>query len=440
MKKQNQPRACLLAGGCIRTHKLLLRTYARPPQRSSVRRGRWNWDCRLRLRPQMPAVTAAEDLEGMNMIEVRQPIDLDNLQKFLQEASGPDGAQRFGGGRLQLKQFNNGASNPTYFIQTPANEQFVVRKKPPGKLLKGAHAVDREFRVQNALNGTGVPVPEVMAFCEDDSVLGSMFYVMKFIPGRILQDNRLPGFSPDERAALYADIARVMSTLHSVDYKSIGLDGYSRTVGNYAARQVSTWSRNIAAQDQTVIEAAADEGYTWKPDLVEELETYLTSTASSIVEPTTVCHGDFRLGNFILHESEPKILGVLDWELSALGHPLADLAWCTNPYTFPDIYDDDGSLPEGIPTEDEFVQLYATNRGWDRVEQTEWDFFRALNKFRMLGINHGVYARSVMGTAASSEVRKAGAGLHFSVVQGLQFARGTYETPYGGAKTVTAKI
>ena len=156
------------------------------------------------------------------------------MRRAYLQGSVADGATRFGGGSLTLKQFNNGASNPTYFIQTPAGEQFVVRKKPPGELLPGAHAVDREYRVQQALQGTDVPVPEVLALCDDDSVLGSMFYVMKFVPGRILQDNRLPEFSAAERGALYADICRVLAALHSLDYKEIGLEGYSRRVGNYA--------------------------------------------------------------------------------------------------------------------------------------------------------------------------------------------------------------
>ena len=156
------------------------------------------------------------------------------MRRAYLQGSVADGATRFGGGPLSLKQFNNGASNPTYFIQTPAGEQFVVRKKPPGDLLPGAHAVDREYRVQQALQGTDVPVPEVLALCDDDSVLGSMFYVMKFVPGRILQDNRLPEFSAAERGALYADICRVLAALHSLDYKEIGLEGYSRRVGNYA--------------------------------------------------------------------------------------------------------------------------------------------------------------------------------------------------------------
>ena len=405
--------------------------------------------------------TAAEELEGMNMIDVRQEIDGAALQAYLQ-ANVEDGEARFGGGDLALKQFNkcerltfcrsfsfccsaltafpccSGASNPTYFIRTPLGEEFVVRKKPPGVLLKGAHAMDREFRVQQALQGTDVPVPEVLALCEDDAILGSMFYVMKFLPGRILQDNRLPDFTPAERTALYSDICRVLAALHSVDYLAVGLEGYSKTVGNYAARQVSTWSRNIASQDQVVIDAAPGDGYEWHPPLVAELREYLEAKAAEIVEPTCVCHGDFRLGNFIIHPTEPRILGVLDWELSALGHPLADLAWNCNWLTSPLQYNADGSLPDGIPTEDQFVQMYAENRGWDRVDpavRKRCTFPFSLYRInphhstktgsghtqRILKMKHHCFCRS--GTSSELSTSSAAPGSRTASTLGLSWAR-----------------
>jgi len=377
------------------------------------------------------------DFEGANLIEVRQPIDVDKLQAFL-EKNTPEGVQRFGGGRIRLKQFNNGASNPTYFIQTPANERFVVRKKPPGKLLPGAHQVDREYRVQRALQGTAVPVPEVLALCQDESVLGQDFYVMKFVPGRILQDSRLPSMTAEQRNELYKDMNRVLAALHSINFRTVGLEGYGK-VGNYAARQIKTWTRNIQAQDKLVVENAPKDGFKWDPGRMAELRMYLASKQEAIVEPTSISHGDFRLGNLILHPEEPRILAVLDWELSTLGHPLADLAWLCMPWSSSEpslhngfrMYNDDGSLPPGIPTEDEFVQLYAVNRGWECVNSADWDYFRALNCFRGAGINHGVYARSVMGTAASSAVRMAGATLHSLVELGLLYASGKYVSPYG---------
>lgn len=369
------------------------------------------------------------DFEGTSVIEVRQPINVDNLQTFL-EKSTDDGARRFGGGRLELKQFNNGASNPTYFVQTPAGEKFVVRKKPPGKLLPGAHQVDREYRVQKALAGTGVPVPEVLALCQDHSILGQDFYVMKYVPGRIFHDARLPRLRPEERSALYADVNRILVCMHSQDYRQLGLDGYGK-VGNYAARQIKTWTRNYRAQDEIVVRAAREEGLVWRPGRMEELRAYLEAAADSIVEPTAISHGDYRWGNLVIHPTEPRVTAVLDWELSTLGHPLADLAWLCKPYNSPDhgLYGRDDSLPQGVPSQEEFVQLYAVGRGWSGVHTREWDFFRALDCYRTAGINHGVYARSVMGTAASDAVRVAGASLHGTVERGLAFASGSSRIP-----------
>jgi len=236
----------------------------------------------------------------------------------------------------------------------------------------------------------------------------------------------LLSLKPEERRALYGDASRVLALLHSLDYKKLGLEGFGK-VGNYAQRQVSTWTRNIQNQDEIVRKAAAEDGLTWKPERCAELHRYLETAASSIVEPTAITHGDFRLGNFIVHPTEPRIVAVLDWELSTLGHPLADLAWLCKAWNWDQfrLFNKDRSLPEGIPTQEEFVQLYARNRGWPGVDPKEWDFFRALDCYRSAGINHGVYARSVMGTAASSQVRGAGATLHSTVELGLKFARGS---------------
>lgn len=379
------------------------------------------------------------DYEGTNMIEVRLPINVDNVQSFLTK-NAENGAQRFGGGRFSLKQFNNGMSNPTYFIETGGGEQLVLRKKPPGELLPGAHQVDREFRVQKAFQGTGVPVAEMIAYCDDEAVIGRAFYVMRFVPGRILTDSTLPGWSAEDRKAIYTDMNRILAKMHSIDYREIGLGDYGKA-GNYAARQVKTWTRNYLAQDEVVVKGAKEDGVNWDSQRMEMLRAYLESKQDSIVEPTCVSHGDFRLGNMILHPTEPKVLAVLDWELSTLGHPLADLAWLMAPWSAPEypgrpsFYNEDGTLPAGIPREEEYVKLYAANRGWPQVDPADWDFFRALNSYRAVGINHGVYARGIMGTAGSTEARTmAGPTLAPSVEVGLQFATGKYVSPYGISK------
>src|ERR1700733_3977526 len=231
---------------------------------------------------------------------------LDRIERFLTERvagfRGPLVAERFAGGQ----------SNPTYRLRA-ASGDYVLRKKPPGPLLPSAHAVDREFRVMQALAKTAVPVPRVYALCEDEAVTGRAFYVMEHLDGRIFWDQRLPGIPPDERGAMFQSMNRVIAALHSVDYAALGLGDFGRP-GNYRARQTARWSRQYRASE-TVRQPAMDALIDWLP-------THLPPEGAA-----AIVHGDYRMDNLVFHKTEPRIIGVLDWELSTIGDPLADFAY-----------------------------------------------------------------------------------------------------------------
>ena len=302
------------------------------------------------------------------------------------------------GGHLELcvSQFEGGQSNPTYLIER-GGERLVLRKKPPGKLLPSAHQVDREYRVMSALRKTGVPVPETIALCEDDAVLGTSFFVMRHVPGRVISDPRLPGFAPGERTALYDDVARVLAALHTVDPAAVGLADFGKP-GNYYARQISRWSRQYV--DSKTDEVAS----------MEALMEWLPANVPASDE-TTIVHGDYRIGNCILHPSEPKIAAVLDWELSTLGHPLADLAYFCQMYRAEATpgsslvgFDLAG---HGIPDERSFVTRYCEMAGRARIDH--WAFYMVFVMFRSAAIVQGVYKRGLDGNASSAHAHQFGA-------------------------------
>jgi aminoglycoside phosphotransferase (APT) family kinase protein len=302
------------------------------------------------------------------------------------------------GGSLPLRvaQFEGGQSNPTYLIER-GSERLVLRKKPPGKLLPSAHQVDREYRVMSALRKTGVPVPETIALCEDDAVIGTAFFVMRHVPGRVIADPRLPGFSPEDRAELYDDTARVLAALHAVDPEAVGLSDFGRP-GNYYARQISRWSRQYV--DSKTDEIASMEA------LMEWLPANVPSS-----EETGIVHGDYRIGNCILHPASPKIAAVLDWELSTLGHPLADLAYfCQN---YRGEATPGSSLvgldlaAMGIPDEEAFVARYCELAG--RAGIDHWAFYMVFVMFRSAAIVQGVYKRGIDGNASSEHAHMFGA-------------------------------
>jgi aminoglycoside phosphotransferase (APT) family kinase protein len=300
-------------------------------------------------------------------------------------------------GPLEVEQFKGGQSNPTYRLSA-GGKRYVLRRKPPGTLLPSAHAVDREYRVTTALAATGVPVARTYVLCPDESVIGTMFYVMDCVEGRVLWDPQLPGMEPAERAAIFDEMNRVIAALHRVDFRAIGLETYGKP-GNYFARQIDRWSRQYKASE------------TGKIDAMDRLMEWLPSHIPAGDE-TSIVHGDYRLDNMIFHATEPRVLAVLDWELSTLGHPMADfsyhmMAWRLSSTEFRGLRGADlGAL--GIPSEREYRDLYLERTGLPLPSDKDWAFCMAYNMFRAAAIFQGVMARALAGNAASAQAVETG--------------------------------
>ena len=308
-------------------------------------------------------------------------------------------------GPLEVEMFKGGQSNPTYLLRTPG-KSYVMRAKPGpvAKLLPSAHAVEREFAVMRGLHGTAVPVPQMLVLCEDESVIGRAFYIMEFMQGRVLWDQALPGMEPAGRAAIYDEMNRVIAALHSVPFAERGLAGYGKP-GNYFERQIGRWSRQYAASVTQPI-AAMDRLMEWLPANMPE----------SARDESHVCivHGDYRLDNLMFHATEPRVIAVLDWELSTLGHPLADfsyhcMAWNTPAGLFRGI----GGLDLaalGIPGEADYIARYCERTGLATPEalRADWNFYMAYNMFRIAAILQGIAKRVEAGTAASAQARASG--------------------------------
>ena len=293
-----------------------------------------------------------------------------------------------GGGALRVQQFQGGQSNPTFTVETDAG-RWVLRKKPPGPLLPSAHAVDREVRVLRALEGSAVPVPRVLLFCEDEGVIGTPFYVMEHVAGRVFTDRTLPGCAPAERTAIYGDMARVLAELHRVDWRAVGLEGFGKPQG-YVARQVRRWTGQYL--DSKVEECPA----------MDHLAAWLAGLPP-LADEDCIAHGDYRLGNLVLHPTEPRIVAVLDWELATLGHPLADLAYNCLVYHLPAVAD--GLMPGeaealGLPTEAEYVATYCRWAGRDGAPGLE--ALTVFSLFRLAAILVGVLRRALDGNAADA--------------------------------------
>ena len=338
---------------------------------------------------------------GTKPVSDQHAIDTGALQSWLE--SRLDGFH----GPLSIEQFKGGQSNPTYKLITPTRA-YVMRSKPgpAAKLLASAHAIDREFRVMTALHGSDVPVPQMLLLCEDESVIGRAFYVMEFVAGRVLWDQALPSIETAKRAAYYDEMNRVISALHRVDVGAAGLSAYGKP-GNYFDRQIGRWTKQYRASITEPIDAM--------DRLAEWLPANMPASARDAAQ-VTVVHGDFRLDNLVFHPIEPRVIAVLDWELSTLGHPLADFSYHCMSWHIPHAQSrgigglDLSAL--GIPDEAHYVRRYCerTGRADPAAVMADWNFYMAYNLFRMAGILQGIAKRVEMGTAASTQARQAGAG------------------------------
>ncbi|NQW10466.1 MAG: phosphotransferase [Alphaproteobacteria bacterium] len=300
---------------------------------------------------------------------------------------------------LSLRQFQGGQSNPTFLMEA-GEDAYVLRKKPPGALLPSAHMVEREYRVMQALGGTDVPVPVMRLLCEDVTVIGTAFYVMDYLDGRIPDEPSLDhGYTPEERTAIWDSANDALAKLHSVDHQAVGLGDFGRPAG-YCGRQVARWTKQFEASKTDPM-----------PDM-DALIAWLNDQPPPVDE-VSIVHGDYRLPNLMLHPTEPRVIAILDWELATLGHPLSDLAYTCMPYRMPC---DEKALKGmvgldlaslGIPSEDRYLARYFARTGRDEVPDMR--YFHALSFFRLAAICQGVYARGLQGNASSADALEVGA-------------------------------
>lgn len=322
--------------------------------------------------------------DGTEIIPVREVHQFNEGALFDYLTENVDGFS----GPLSISQFQGGQSNPTFLLQTP-NQDYVMRKKPPGVLLPSAHAVDREYKVISALQNTDVPVPRTYCLCEDAEIIGTAFYVMEKIDGRVIRSPEIPGMDPSERSATYDAMNDALARMHSVNVDQVGLAEFGKK-GSYFERQIGRWSKQYRASETDNLE------------MMENLISWLPANLPASDE-TSVVHGDYRLENMILHPTKPEVLAILDWELSTLGHPLSDLAYNCAPYYF--IHPKNGGLVDmdfaatGIPTEKAYVDAYCKRTGRDGIDN--WEFYVAFSFFRLAAIVQGVYKRGLDGNSSS---------------------------------------
>ena len=327
-----------------------------------------------------------ETFSGTKAVEAHLQLDLTRLEPYLQrqiaDYQGP----------LTLKRFKGGQSNPTYQLVTPGRS-YVLRRKPSGALLPSAHAVDREYRVIKALHEAGFPVPRPFVLCENVSIIGTMFYVMEMVEGRVLWEMTLPGMPVTERAAIYDSMVSTLASLQRLDYKQLGLTDFGKPT-DYFARQLSRWGKTYGISETETI-----------PEM-DRLNRWLPANVPGDDE-TSLVHGDYRMDNVIMHATEPRVVAVLDWELSTLGHPLGDFTYHLLPWLLPTMGEKISNLGGvdlsslGIPTLDQYISRYCALTG--RAEISHLDFYSAYTVWRLACIYQGIIKRVKEGTAASSD-------------------------------------
>jgi aminoglycoside phosphotransferase (APT) family kinase protein len=345
---------------------------------------------------------------GTRPVAENQKFDVAALEAWL--AANVSGFK----GPLSIEQFKGGQSNPTFKLITPSRT-YVMRAKPgpAAKLLPSAHAIEREFAVMKALAATGVPVAEMFAICVDENIIGRAFFIMEFVEGRVLWDPSLPELDNEGRKQIFAEMNRVIAALHSVDYAAIGLADYGKP-GNFFERQIGRWTKQYRASETEKV-AAMDNLIDWLPAHIPP------------GDESAIVHGDYRMDNLMFHPTEPRVLAVLDWELSTLGHPLADFAYHCMTWVMPPGPSrglagvDIAAL--GIPSMQEYVAMYCERTGRTGIEHM--DFYIAYNLFRMAGILQGIMKRVVDGTASSAQAIQMGKAAPMVAALGWQFAQKT---------------
>jgi aminoglycoside phosphotransferase (APT) family kinase protein len=356
----------------------------------------------------MAETSRQEQFSGTKDVAPQHALDAARLEAYL--SAHVEGFK----GPLTIRQFKGGQSNPTYQLVTPG-AKYVLRRKPPGKLLPSAHAVDREFRIISALHPTGFPVPRPYVLCTDESIVGTMFYVMECVEGRVLWEPQLPGMDPKQRHAIYDAMNETLARLHQTDFQRLGLEDFGKP-GNYFSRQISRWGKQYVASETESI-AEMNKLMEWLPQHIPAGER------------NSIVHGDYRLDNMILHPTEPRVLAVLDWEISTIGDPLADFTYHIMQWRMPPggTGGGTGSLAGadlkalGIPLEQDYVELYCRRTGRRGIENL--DFYFAYNFFRLGCILQGIIGRVRDGTAASAHAETMAAAVRPLAELGWQYAR-----------------